>query len=398
MANTDRTRDAGPQQGGGRTDRHFFLVAGEPSGDMLGASLMEALAGELGGAVRFSGIGGEHMRAQGMDSLFPLSEMAVMGPVAIARRIVPLLRRIRQTAEAAIASDAEALVIIDSPEFTHRVARRVRARRPSMKIINYVSPTVWAWRPGRAKAMRGYVDHVLAVFPFEPAVMAELDGPPCSYVGHPLAARIDQLRGTGQAALSPPVLVVLPGSRVSEVSRLMAPFGETVARAKARLPDLRVILPAVSSVRRLIETEVKTWDVQPEIVGGEAAKLAAFHAATAALAASGTVSLELALARVPMVIGYRVEPLMVLFRFLLRLHSVVMANLILGRNAIPELLQEKCIPDLLTAALLPLLTDTPQRRAQISALEEVADKVRTSEQPPTNAARQVLALTGKPAP
>lgn len=376
---------------------HLFLVAGEPSGDVLGARLMEALRAESAGRVRFSGVGGEEMERQGLASLFPLSETALIGPVAIARRLVPLMRRIRETAEAAIASDADALVIIDSPEFTHRVARRVRRRRPDMRIIDYVAPTVWAWRPWRARAMLPYVDHVMALLPFEPQVFAELGGPPCSYVGHPLTERIQALRGEGAARRredAAPVLVVLPGSRVSEVTRLMEPFGEVAARVKARYPGLEVILPAVTTVRPLVEELAGNWAVTPQIVSGDAAKLDAFHRARAALAASGTVSLELALAGVPMVIGYRVEPILAPLRFLLLAPSVVLPNLIIGRNAIPEFLHTECTAEKMAAAVSTLMEKGEARDAQLAALEEVAGRLATGEAPSVNAARKVLELVG----
>lgn len=375
--------------------RRFFIVAGEPSGDALGAPLMAALSRELEGEARFSGVGGEGMRAEGLNSLFPISDIALIGPLAIARRLPLILRRIRETAAAAIASHADALIIIDSPEFTHRVARRVRKARPNLAIIDYVSPSVWAWRPWRARRMRAYVDHVLALLPFEPEAHRRLGGPPCTYVGHPLAERIEALRGGRRKRPGPPLLVVLPGSRITEVERLMAPFGETVARLLASHPDLDIVIPAVTAVRPAIEARLRSWPVRPEIVSGEAAKLAAFHRARAALAASGTVSLELALARVPMVIAYRVEPLAVTLRFLLRVPSVVLPNLILGRNAVPEFLQERCTPERLAGALLPLLDGGAERRAQLAAFKEVAARIAIGgETPSERAARTVVRLLG----
>lgn len=377
---------------------HLFLVAGEPSGDVLGARLMEAVRAEAPGSVRFSGVGGEEMESQGFKSLFSLSETALIGALAIARRLLPLMRRIRETAEAAIASDADALVIIDSPEFTHRVAKRVRRRRPDMLIIDYVAPTVWAWRPWRARAMRPYVDHVLALLPFEPDVMEELGGPPCTYVGHPLTERIELLRGEnsgtagGEAA---PVLVVLPGSRVSEVSRLMEPFGEVVRQVAARFPGLKVVLPAVSSLRPMIEERAENWPVRPQIVSGDAAKISAFQRARVALAASGTVSLELALARLPMVIGYRVEQVMAPLRFLMLAHSVVLPNLVIGRNAIPEFLHKECTADRMAEAVIALMEDGVARNAQLTALDETAERLATGEVPSVNAAHMVLSLIGE---
>ena len=247
--------------------------------------------------------------------------------------------------------------------------------------------------------MRAYVDHVLALLPFEPDAHRRLGGPPCSYVGHPLAERIEALRGDGTGSAGPPLLIVLPGSRVTEVERLMAPFGEAVARVKENHPELAVVIPAVDSVRAAIEAGLKSWPVRPEIVSGEQAKLAALHRARAALAASGTVSLELALARIPMVVAYRVERLAEPLRLLLNVPSVVLPNLILGRNAVPEFLQERCTPANLAAALLPLLDDTAERRAQLAAFEEVAARIDIGgEAPSARAAREVLRVLRRGAP
>src|SRR5689334_17174793 len=219
-------------------DLRLFLIAGEHSGDALGAKLMAALEHGRRGRIRYLGVGGAQMAAAGLSSQFPIEEIAVMGPLAILRRLPTILRRIEGTAVAALAAEPDAVVIIDSPEFTHPIARRIRRRRPDIPIIDYVSPSVWAWRPGRARKMRAYVDHVLALWPFEPAAHERLGGPPCTFVGHPLIERHQWIAALDPAPLTArlglrqgvPVLVVLPGSRTSEVSRLMPAFGETVAR------------------------------------------------------------------------------------------------------------------------------------------------------------------------
>lgn len=379
-----------------RPPLRVFLVAGEPSGDALGARLMAALKAETAGAVRFSGVGGARMETEGLHSLFPLSDIAVMGPLAILGRIATLIRRVRQTVRAAAASEADVAVMIDSPEFTHAVAKRLRKARPSLPIIDYVSPSVWAWRPGRARRMRAYIDHVLAILPFEPEAHRRLGGPPCTYVGHPLVERMGELRGDGRAEAGPATLLVLPGSRVTEVGRLMAPFGQTVGLLKAGHPDLRMVLPAFPAMRPLIERELATWPVQPELVESEADKFAAFRGATAALAASGTVTLELALARVPMVVAYRLDPLANALKWLVKAHSVVLPNLIVGRNEVPEFIQEASSPANLAAALAPLLGDTTQRRAQLAAFDEVAQRMAIDDASPSlRAARSVLDVVRK---
>ena len=323
----------------------IWLIAGEESGDQLGAKLMSALKAALGQTpVAFEGVGGEAMASQGLRTLFPLSDIAVMGIGAVIARLPSIVRRVYRTVAAIIEGRPDAVVIIDSPEFTHAVAKRVRRKLPSLPIINYVSPSVWAWRPGRARKMRAYVDHVLALKPFEPEAHRRLGGPPCTYVGHPLIERFDELRPkSGERPNideNPINLLVLPGSRRSEINRLMEPFGATLGVLASRSPrPFRAILPAVSHLADEIEGRSRSWPVAPEIVRGEAAKYAAFRSAHAALAASGTVSLELALSGVPMVIAYKVSRLEEQLKYLLTVPSIVLLNLYYGENVIHECIQ-----------------------------------------------------------
>jgi lipid-A-disaccharide synthase len=350
---------------------HIALVVGEHSGDQLGFKLMRALKRQLAeNGVRFSGLAGEAMQAEGMQSLFPLHDIAVMGILPVLARLPTLVKRVHATVDAVVAARPDILVIIDSPDFTHAVARRVRKRLPKLPIVDYVSPSVWAWRQGRARKMRAYVDHVLSLLPFEPEAHRRLGGPSCTYVGHPLIERLGELRrGPGEAVTSGrPVLVVLPGSRRSEISRLLEPFGQTLALLAQRGHDLDVVLPAVGHLEAEIRQATASWPVTPRIVLGEPGKLAAFRSARAALAASGTVTLELALAGVPMVVAYRFSWMEDALKFLVKVPSIVLPNLILGENAIPELLQEASTPEALADALDPLLGDTPQRSAQLAAL------------------------------
>jgi lipid-A-disaccharide synthase len=321
-----------------------------------------------------------------------------MGPAAILARLPKLVRRVYRTVDAALAFNPDAVVIIDSPEFTHPIAKRIRQRRPSIPIIDYVSPSVWAWRPGRARKMRPYIDHLLALLPFEPAAHTRLGGPACSYVGHPLIERAPWIDGLDAEALRSrlglrsglPILVVLPGSRPSEVSRLMAPFGETVGALHQKAGPFEVIMPAVPSVRPLIEKALPAWPQQPHLVEGESDKFTAFKLAHAALAASGTVTLELGVTGTPMVVAYRVDPVAARLRFLLKVHSVVLANLVLGVNAFPEFIQEDCTPAKLSAALAPLLTDTPERVAQAAALATIRRKMFLPEGTPSGKAAEIV--------
>ena len=377
----------------------IFLVAGEHSGDALGARLMMALSALRPGGVSLSGVGGPRMEAGGLTSLFPMSDIAVMGPAAIIEHLPQLLRRIRETASAAVEASPDVVVIIDAPEFTHRVARRIRKERPDLPIVNYVSPSVWAWRSWRAARMRAYVDEVLALLPFEPEVHARLGGPPCTYVGHPLIERrhwIDALDPQGlkdRLGLSDsrPLLLVLPGSRRSEIVRLWGPFTATLRALRATGHSLDVIVPTVGNVRELVAERVKQWPFQTHVLDDEADKFRAFKLARAALAASGTVTLELALARCPMVVAYRVERLALLFRRLVKPPHFALANLVLGARAFPELMQEDCVPEKLAPALASLLGDTPERDAQIAALARVPEALSTGTPPAIAAAMRVLA-------
>ena len=379
----------------------IFLIAGEASGDQLGGGLMRALR-RARPEVAFGGVGGPAMTAAGLTSLFPLDELAVMGFVPVLRRLPQLLRRIDEAAAAVVTARPDALVIIDSPDFTHRVARRVRRMLPQLPIIDYVSPTVWAWRSGRARRMRSYIDHVLALLPFEPEAYRRLDGPPCSYVGHPLVEHITDLTPSAEDLhrrdRRPPILLVLPGSRQSELDRLMSVFAQTLPLLAEQAGPFEAILPAVPHLKERIKTAIADWPVKPSVISSEAAKCASFRQARAALAASGTVTLELALAGVPMAVAYRVGPLESLLRFVIKAPSIVLPNLILGENIVPEFLQEACTPTALAAPLARLLREGPERERQSRGFEEVARRLSEGkhETPSARAAAIILeTIAGK---
>lgn len=376
----------------------IFIVAGEHSGDRLGGKLIAALRAAAPEGIALAGVGGEDMAAQRLASLFALADVAVMGPVAILKGLPRIVRRVHETVDAGSRFAPDCVVIVDAPEFTHPIARRIRRRRPAIPIVDYVSPTVWAWRPGRARKMRAYVDHVLALLPFEPEAHLRLGGPPCSYVGHPLVERtgwIEKLATEPLArrlGLAPdrPVVVVLPGSRGNEIAALMAPFGAALGLVAERAGPIEVLLPTVGSVRARVGEAVARWPLKPHIVEGDADKFAAFRLARAALAASGTVTLELALAGTPMVVAYKVDALARHLRFLVEVPSIVLANLVLGRKIFPELIQEQVTPDRLAGALLPLLSDTPERRAQIEALAAIPELMAPPATSPSAAAAAIV--------
>jgi lipid-A-disaccharide synthase len=373
------------------------LVAGEPSGDQLGFKLMRALHEQTAGGVDFLGVGGEAMGAEGLDSLFPLADVAVMGVLPVIKRLPTLVDRIRRAAAAIVAARPDALVIIDSPDFTHRVARKVRRTLPDLPVIDYVSPTVWAWRPGRAPAMRAYVDCVLALLPFEPEAHARLGGPRCVYVGHPLVERLAELRPSAEEAqrraASPPLVLALPGSRRSVIARLMADFGAAFAAAEREAGPFDIVLPTLPHVESEVRALAALWPRPPRIVVGEREKFAAFRGARAALAASGTVTLELALAGVPLVGAYKVSRVEALLRPLITLpFSVLLPNLVLGEAAIPEFLQDDCRPQALATALAALVSEGPARARQLAALDMLDAHMRLSDggAPSAHAAAAVL--------
>ena len=381
--------------------RKIFLIATEESGDRLGASLMKVLRQRLGDAVRFEGIGGRAMAREGLTSLFPIEQLSIMGLAAVVKQLPMILRKIRETAEAVTKASPDILVIIDSPDFTHRVARRVRARDPAIPIIDYVSPSVWAWRPGRARAMCAYVDHVLALLPFEPEAYRRLRGPPCSYVGHPLTEQIATLRPGAdeqqRREAPPPVLLVLPGSRRSEVKHHMAVFGATLGLLQAEGMAFELILPTMPHLAEAVREGAANWPVQPRIVIGEQEKRAAFRIARAALPKSGTVTLELALAGVPMVTAYRTGAIeaWILLR-VINVSSVILANLVVGENVVPEFLQRDCTPEKLSRALRDVLEDSPLRRRQVEAFAKLDAIMSTGKATPsTRAADIVLAAMRK---
>ncbi len=337
-------------------------------------------------------------RTQGLASLFPMADVAVMGPLSILPRLPRIVARVYRTVEAALAFAPDAVVIIDAPEFTHPIAKRIRRRRPDIPIIDYVSPSVWAWRPGRAKRMRGYVDHVMALLPFEPAAHRRLGGPPCTYTGHPLIERLAWIEALDPAPLATrlrlepgeQILVVLPGSRVSEVSRLIQPFGDAVGRLKAAGHTPRIVIPAMPHVRDLIEAAARDWVVRPTLLDGEEDKFRAFKLARAALAASGTVTLELGLAGVPMVVAYKVDVVASQLKHFIKVHSIVLANLVAEENAFPEYVQDECNGDILSRAVAPLLADTPARTAQLRTLAAIPSRMKLASGTPSEAAAQIV--------
>lgn len=381
---------------------NVFIVAGEESGDQLGGALMEALAARAPGA-SFRGVGGRRMAASGLESLYPMDDLTAIGIAAVVGKLPTILRRLKETVEAVLADPPDVLVLVDAPDFTHRVAARVRARNPNIPIVKYVSPTVWIWRSGRAAAMRPYVDALLALLPFEPEVHRRLGGPPTVYVGHPLLQRLGDLRPSPAEAerrrAKPPLVLVLPGSRRREISRIGADFGAALAEV-GRVHEMELVLPTLPRLEGLVRETIAHWSLKPRIVTGEAEKLAAFRSAHAALAASGTVTLELALAGIPHVAAYRIGWLEArIGRRVLKGTTVILANLVAGDNVVPEFLQEYCTVPALTGALCDLLEDSPARQRQEAAFATFDDIFGIAGPSPSARAAEVvlrLAREGRP--
>ncbi|MFN3482054.1 MAG: lipid-A-disaccharide synthase [Rhabdaerophilum calidifontis] len=378
-----------------RQPLRLAIVAGEASGDMLGASLLGALAAR-GVAVEAMGVGGPALTEAGLATLFPQSEIAVMGFGPVIRRLPLLIRRIRETAEAIVAARPDALVTIDAPDFSKRVARRVRKASPDIPTLHWVCPSVWAWRPGRAPAMRPYIDHILCLLPFEPEALHRLGGPEGHYVGHPLVERIAEMRPAGAAEAArraggeAPLVLLLPGSRMAEIRRKLPLFLDA-ARIAGAGNGARFVLPTLPHLLASVRAMAAAGGLPVEIVTGEAAKYAAFRAARAALAASGTVTLELALAGIPTIAAYRVAGWeAAIARRLVTVPSVILPNIILGEKAVPEFLQEEAVPERLGPALRALLPDGPARNVQLAAFERLEARLRAGGEAPSARAASLL--------
>ena len=337
------------------------------------------------------------LQALGLKPLFSANEIALMGFSAVIRDLPRLLRRIGQTARAIAAEAPDCLITIDSPDFTLRVARKVRAANPAIPIVHYICPSVWAWRPGRALAMKPYVDHILCILPFEAAELRRLGGPPGTFVGHRLtsdpgirSAALAQARARDLSTGREKTLLLLPGSRRGEVSRLLEPFGETVAALKARGHRLRLILPTVPHIAELVAASVSGWEQKPEIVTDAAGKWRAFGEADAALIASGTVSLELALAGVPLISCYRLDPFARMLKSLVTVWSALLPNLIADRPVAPEFYDGYVRPETLARTLEALFHDTALRAWQKDGFAEVSRRMATSRPSGEIAAEVVL--------
>lgn len=378
-------------------DPLIFIVSGETSGDILAARLMAALKQETQGRVRFAGVGGPQSEKQGLQSLFPMSELSVMGFAEVVPHLPGLIRRGRETVAAARALQPDALVTVDSPDFCLRVCERVHGA--GFPVIHYVAPQLWAWRPGRARKLARKLDHLMALLPFEVPFFAQY-GVPCSYVGHPAiesgAGRGDgpAFRGRHNLPADAKLLCVIPGSRHAEVRRMLPIFAEAVRLLKERHPDLQVVIPVVHTAEDAVREATRDWPLPVLLLTDLSERYDAFAASDAAMAKSGTVSLELALAGVPMAVGYTVSPATAfIVRRLINVKYASLANLLLDRAIIPEFIQENCTPQNLAETVDALLKPGEARETQLAGLREAVEVLGAPEPSPSvRAARVVLDL------
>lgn len=385
------------QQSPGRT---IMLVAGEPSGDVLGARLMRALRDRSGGTVRFVGVGGDEMAREGLQSLFPITILSVMGLFEVLPRALAIRRRLKQTEALVRQAQPDCLITIDSPGFNRRLVQAVQDM--DLLKIHYVAPSVWAYKPKRAVRMAQLYDHLLTLLPFEPPLF-EHEGLSSSFVGHPAIEAERNYSGDPRAFRSnlgipshAPVAAVLFGSRMGELRRMGPIFIDGLRQAVSQIPNLVVVAPTLPHLKPAVERMLADLKAPARVVGPDL-KMDAFHAADVALAASGTVALELSLAGTPSVVAYRLNGLTAaIAKRLIRIRWASLTNILLDREVVPELIQERCRADQIAPHIVALLRDSTHRDAQAEAGRLVADMLRPpGEWPSEKAARVVLNLTDR---
>ncbi|RCL00805.1 MAG: lipid-A-disaccharide synthase [Candidatus Tokpelaia sp. JSC188] len=378
------------------------IIAGEESGDQLGADLISALRCKTGRNIDLIGVGGVHLANNHLKSFFDLNEITLMGLGDVLKRLPRLIFLVRKISAFIVREKPDCLIIIDSPDFTHRVARRVRQLDPNIPIIKYIAPSVWAWRSKRAKAMRAFIDHVLVILPFEVVVMRKLQGPPATYVGHRLLSyppllnirlkRIKKLNNIIQRQ----TLLLLPGSRYFEIVRLAPVFGAVIKELVEKFPKLIVILPTLPKIEIKLRKLITEWPIKPLVVVGEDKKWAAFAKADVALAASGTVSLELALCGIPMVLAYKADWLSKIFIIpKIKTWSAALPNIIADEPIVPEYFNEFVCPGALARQIERYLIQGPARTAQLEGFKNIADIMHTDKPSGELAAEAILPFLEK---
>ena len=381
----------------------IFVIAGESSGDFLGAAMMRALRAKYPEGVEFTGVGGSRMAEAGLTSLFPMEELSVMGLAEVLPRLFKILGRIRQTAAAILHLKPDAVVTIDPPDFCFRVIKKVKAKTRAIPCINYVAPIVWAWRPERAKKVARFLDHILTLLPFEPPYFEEHDLS-ATFVGHPIVERLsrrgdsDRFRQKYEINDAQKILCVLPGIRMSELSRLLEKFAKTTDILLRSRPDMLIVVPTLPHLKGYIQNFFVGRGINPLVIDSEEDKFDCFAASAVALAASGTVSLELALTDTPHVIAYRVNAVTAwLAHRLIKTPYVNLVNILLGRPLVPELLQEQCQPVKMAQEIFKLLDNKEARAAQLRGFREALIMIGLGdpETPSMKAADAVLSVIRK---
>lgn len=375
-------------------DPLIFIIAGEPSGDRIGAEIIQSITRKRNGKVRFAGVGGSHMAQEGLTSIFPLSDLTLMGIIEIIPKLPTLLRRFNQTLEAILGVNPDLVLTIDCPDFCLRVSQK--AKKMGYPVIHYTAPTVWAWRPGRAKKIARFLDHLLLLYKFEKKYFDEVHLPN-TFVGHPLCyaqiskRKIAPFLKKYKIASTTPLVCVLPGSRRSEVIYLMPIYYQAIKKILEKHPKTHFILPIAPTVKDIIVGALEGWDLPITLVEGEEDKYAAMNASKVAIAASGTVTLELAMAKLPMVITYIMHPITAwLGRLLIRTKYIGLPNIILNKLFVPELIQEKCTPEGIFKEVNKLLEKKKEHDAQVKGFEELSDARTLQDQTPSDKAADVI--------
>jgi lipid-A-disaccharide synthase len=372
------------------------IIAGEASGDFLGAKLMKEISNYIN-VKSYFGVGGENMKKAGFDSIFPMEDISIIGLSGIIFNLKSLIRKINFTKSHIVSNNPKILIIIDCPEFSHRVAAKVKKSLPGIIIINYVSPSIWAWRKNRATKMNRYIDHVLSILPFEKEMYNKLNGPKCTYVGHPLIEDFPQL---DMAQRSVNVnnfprdnikIIMMPGSRISEVKKLLRPFGDSLIHLSKLYPKIEIVIPTLDNLKDYVKENTKNWILKPHIITDNKQKKQEMLNASAAIVCSGTATLEVSLARVPMVVAYKTQWLISFVRFFIPIKSIVLANIIHGELPIKELFQIKCTGKRIANEIMPLLEETHERVKQLRALDDIADKMYTKTNNPSRKAAKIIA-------
>ncbi len=371
-----------------------YMITGEASGDALGANILCTWS-KQGVPYTLGGLAGPKMQELGAQSLFDISQLSLMGMTEVIGQFPKLMKLVNQVARDALAFNPDIVVLIDSPDFNYAVAKRIKKRKPDTIIVKYICPSVWAWREGRAKKMNAFIDHVLAILPFEPQLMKDLGGPPTTFVGHPLSAELGKFgykdRTKPQAIAN---LLVLPGSRRSEVRRLMPVIRETLELMQARGIKFSAVLPAVDNLKEMISEEISTWPVKPNIVSGKDAKRQAFENADVALACSGTVMLELGLYGIPTISIYKLDKLGFVLKFMVKAWTACLPNLITDKVIIPERFEIYAHPQLLARDMEDLCVPSHLRDAQIEGFKLLRKLMQRDKKLHGLAAEKILDLAG----